>query len=317
MVAHESLTSHPIWAADVVSSHCTLCGGTSDESAGARVDGIAFIECRSCGLVRADRAPSPDKVIELYRGDYFGEGSAPDSYRAYQDYSRSHALDVDPRRPEFRLVSPFLAPGSPVLEIGCAGGELLEVFRRKGYECFGVELNPAMAAKTRRRLAVPVIESSFEAGLEVVDRYFGAILACSVIEHTPRPREFLDEIARLLAPGGVALIVTPNWACAPRTGTEWVGWHGQFEHLSYFSARTLRNEFEARGLETEFEGSAGPPARIRTNAQKTAKRLRKRLRSLAMLGPALTRLKRRIVPPVFRAPTLELADHVGLYCKRQ
>lgn len=315
MVAQQNLTSRPVWAADSVSAACTLCGCTNNLSAGTRVDGVSFVECRSCGLARADRAPSPDKIIELYRGDYFGERSGAGSYQAYQDYSRSHALDDDPRRPEFRLARPFLRPGAPVLDIGCASGELLEVFQRKDHCCFGVELNPSMAAKTRGRLGIPVVESAFESGLEVVDRYFGAILACSVIEHTTRPREFLDEIARLLAPGGVALIVTPNWACAGRTGTEWVGWHGQFEHFSYFSARTLRREFETRGFETEFEGSAGPPARIRSSSQKTAKRLRKRVRSLPVIGHVLTCLKRQVAPPTFRAPTLELADHVGLYRK--
>ena len=315
MVAHESLTSHPRSAAGAVSSRCTLCGGTNGQSAGSRVDGVEVIECRDCGLARADRAASPDRIIELYRRHDFRDGSDSDSHHALKNDRRSRWFDVDPRGPAFRLVYPYLSPGSPVLDIGCASGALLDVLQRKGHECLGVELNPTKAAQTRRLLGIPVVESPFESGLEIVDRYFGAILACSVIEYTVRPREFLDEIARLLAPGGIALIVTPNWSCAPRTGTEWVGWHGQFERLSYFSARTLGNEFQARGFETEFEGSAGPLARIRIGAHKTARRRRKRLRPGPLLGPALGQLKRRLMAPTFRSPTLDLADHVGLYRK--
>ena len=41
---------------------------------------------------------------------------------------------------------------------------------------------------------------------------FDVVLCLSVLEHLTEPQRMLDEMRRLLAPGGVALINVPNWA---------------------------------------------------------------------------------------------------------
>ena len=42
------------------------------------------------------------------------------------------------------------------------------------------------------------------------DGTFGAVHFSHLIEHVPDPRGFLGEVKRILAPGGYALITTPN-----------------------------------------------------------------------------------------------------------
>jgi 2-polyprenyl-3-methyl-5-hydroxy-6-metoxy-1,4-benzoquinol methylase len=71
-----------------------------------------------------------------------------------------------------------------------------------------VALSPDLAAHPR----VTAVEGVLPAA--VADQPAGSrdvVLCLSVLEHLTEPQRMLDEIRRLLAPGGVALINVPNW----------------------------------------------------------------------------------------------------------
>jgi SAM-dependent methyltransferase len=59
------------------------------------------------------------------------------------------------------------------------------------------------------------------------------------IEHTPKPRAAIAQAARILAPGGILALVTPDiHSLAGRlAGSKW--WHLRPGHLAYFSAGSL------------------------------------------------------------------------------
>jgi SAM-dependent methyltransferase len=60
------------------------------------------------------------------------------------------------------------------------------------------------------------------------------------IEHTPAPRAAIARARRILAPGGVLCLVTPDIHsfAARLAGRRW--WHLRPGHLAYFSRRSLR-----------------------------------------------------------------------------
>jgi SAM-dependent methyltransferase len=95
------------------------------------------------------------------------------------------------------------------LDIGCATGLLLSYMRGRGWNVHGVEICEPSARYGMRKRNVdifigPVEEAPFARGS------FSLIHFSHLIEHVPDPRRLLAEVYGLLAPGGAAVIVTPN-----------------------------------------------------------------------------------------------------------
>jgi O-antigen chain-terminating methyltransferase len=133
-------------------------------------------------------------------------------YASFEDQFRGSREDIKER---FGIYVPLLRDEditSDILDIGCGRGEWLEVLKEEGMGARGVELNRAM------------VEQCGEHGLEVaaVDAivYLQGLPAASLravtgfhfIEHLPFETliKLLDEIVRVLKPGGVVIFETPN-----------------------------------------------------------------------------------------------------------
>jgi len=298
---------------------CPLCRSQASSPVGERQDGVAFRQCDSCGLAFAEDAPSTERAAEFYQGDYFGSGDGAGSCRGYQDYLEAQRLAEDPSRLEMCLLRRHggRLAGKRALEIGCASGTLLALLAAEGCRVAGVELNPAMARRAQERLNAPVYERPVETGLPVEEESIDLLLACSVLEHSADPRRFLDELERTAAPGALLLLVTPDWDAAQTEGEGWTGWHGQWDHLCYFSLTTLDRALAGRGFHAVEQGYGGPPAGLeqlrRASGSKDA---RKALKRVPVLGPSLVRLKRRLFPVRLGGPGSGRADLIALYRKQ-
>ncbi len=101
---------------------------------------------------------------------------------------------------------------APVLDLGCGRGEWLELLRDEGLAARGVDLNDVFLTQCRTR-GLDVIQSDALAYLrELPDASLGAITSMHLVEHLPMTDliNLLDESARVLRPGGVIALETPN-----------------------------------------------------------------------------------------------------------
>lgn len=118
------------------------------------------------------------------------------------------ALASLPRRLEFLTSNVGPAP-KRVLDVGCATGYIAYFLVRIGHGVTGLELNPRMAAEARS-LGLEIIEHDLEDPLPFAREEFDVLHACEILEHLFDTEGVLKELHRVLVPGGVLILSTPN-----------------------------------------------------------------------------------------------------------
>jgi SAM-dependent methyltransferase len=103
-----------------------------------------------------------------------------------------------------------LAPGRRVLDAACGEGYGLALMAAAGPKtATGVDVDAATVEHVRQRHGVDARQADVRE-LPFEDDAFDLVVSFETIEHVPEPERALDELARVLAPGGLLLISTPN-----------------------------------------------------------------------------------------------------------
>jgi SAM-dependent methyltransferase len=144
------------------------------------------------------------------------EAPRPDDgrYLAFEDAFRGSREEVKKR---VAIYLPHLQEGAgperrPILDVGCGRGELLELLREEGLPASGVDSNRAAVDQCRARGLDVAERDAFDALGEISDGSLGGLTAIHVVEHLPAALLFklIDEALRVLRPGGVLILETPN-----------------------------------------------------------------------------------------------------------
>jgi len=102
----------------------------------------------------------------------------------------------------YKLSEPFLNDGL-VLDLGCGVGHSYHLLEPR--ETIGVDIDAgALEGQDRETVVADMRDLPFD------DASFGSVLSVQSVEHVPNPERVLEEVARVLEPGGVAVFVTPN-----------------------------------------------------------------------------------------------------------
>jgi SAM-dependent methyltransferase len=168
-----------------------------------------------------------------------------------------------------------LAPGARVLDVGCGDGRHLAMTRHMvGVDAVGVDLGEGDLRRAAERLrvldALPPAHGGTVTGagawltlrgdirrLPFADATFDCVIASEVLEHVHDDRAALDELTRVLRPGGVLAV------SVPRTGPEAICWALSREyrntpggHVRIYRRSRLRRMVEEAGLRVRGGHSA-------------------------------------------------------------
>ncbi len=190
---------------------CNACGADRFLALSS-VDEWTIGRCGACGLIYVNPAP-------FFRPtDEFSDVSRAFEYTEYMHRPITDAVLAFERRQLeanaaniVRLTDGRADPRRIVrfLDIGCGSGAAVRAATDLGWEALGIDIDPRLIAEGRDQLGVdlrcvPILESGLPAGA------FDFVKLRDVVEHLPNPLEVLARVGELLAPGGVALFVTPN-----------------------------------------------------------------------------------------------------------
>ncbi|CAN5656040.1 class I SAM-dependent methyltransferase [soil metagenome] len=224
------------------SFRCPLCASECYRVVRVLTDRIArttdrrftLARCANCGLLRLHPQPDGDILDAAY----------PDDYAPFNRPGLSGRIKRLLERKGIGDIWAYLQPPRPILDVGCAGGELLDLIRRAGNpDVHGLEPD-SYAVDLARKRGIPVTEGYLEeAGFP--DERFSTVLLDHVLEHVVDPDVFMAEARRILIGGGAVVIWLPNAdSYAARVlGSYWMGYDAP-RHLTTFSLDTLSKLLE-------------------------------------------------------------------------
>lgn len=203
--------------------------------------------CLDCGHKFLEADFDAETLIKFYSEYYPRTSYQLEQYRAYEE---SHGLKKW-LGGESSFAFRWVPRNVRVLDIGCGFGESLGYHRSRGCDVYGVEADEniqRVADKFGYKVHVGLFDPDlYEHG------FFDYVTMDQVIEHMANPVQTLREIARVIKPGGILVLGTPNangWG-ARIFGNRWVHWHIPY-HLHLFSKESMRSAATQTGFVVDY-----------------------------------------------------------------
>ncbi|HXQ25257.1 MAG TPA: class I SAM-dependent methyltransferase [Candidatus Acidoferrales bacterium] len=232
---------------------CPLCGGMERKPLFRR-DQWEIVECARCTMV------------------FIGSELAYDVQAREHDWMDEHAKEKTRRKekqPVMLFLSRCLRPLRPdtngrmlsqtlrwrregkLVDFGCGDGGFLALAARH-FDVTGIELSPRGAELSRQRVPTgKILEGPLtERAAALPEKSFDVVTQFGYIEHEWQPLAGLRAAYRVLKPGGITVLKTPNFSSWNRSirGMNWCGYHIP-AHCNYFTPRTLAEILRKAGFE--------------------------------------------------------------------
>lgn len=219
-------------------THCPLCRRELGAAGYKVLKGYEkdhLVRCRRCGFAFSLLDPTAEDYRRVYSVyDY----AAEDQLRTELNIAKERAI--------VRRLLPYRSSGR-VLDVAAGAGRFLERFEEQGFECHATEFSPDMCAYLERKGFTTYAGGLFPQGAP--EAAFDIVVFTEIIEHNNIPGPVLENIARLLRPGGCIYITTPNFNSLEKRllGPGW----GMFmwpEHITYWTPRHLDRALRQAGF---------------------------------------------------------------------
>lgn len=146
----------------------------------------------------------------------------------------------------YAFASQFVV-GKRVLDVACGEGYGAAACQRAGAtHVIGVDISEEVCLHARNKYGVDARRGSAER-IPVDDASVDVVISFETIEHVTNPIGFLDEIVRVLAPGGILLISTPD----KEVYTGWLGTQNR-HHCSEMTEEEFASVLRGRFHSTRF-----------------------------------------------------------------
>jgi 2-polyprenyl-3-methyl-5-hydroxy-6-metoxy-1,4-benzoquinol methylase len=206
-----------------------------------QLEGYSFARCAGCSHIYQNPRPRPTDLANRYDEAY--KQYEVENAENFFNLMRLGLADLG-----FDEIEASLPVGRRFIDIGCATGVLVRHMADRAWESVGVELCEGSAEYGRRQRGVDIRTGTLDQAA-FPDAHFDLVHSSHVIEHIPEPGVFVEEIRRVLKPGGWCVTVTPSVAGlqARLLGRHWRS--AIADHVHLFSPNGLSRLFAERGLE--------------------------------------------------------------------
>lgn len=293
---------------------CLICGADALEISDLHHDrrkGLfgswLLYECKQCGVIAISPSPSVGE-LSMYYSAYSHDKSITFSPRAGTRYPLLRKIyhwlsgDVDPRD--------FIVPAanSTMLDYGSGEAGTLYDFHARGVNISGAEIASEMV-NACQKAGLDVHQVTSPDHIPFGEDAFDIVYLMQVFEHLRNPHGFLDELNRVMKPGGVLYVAVPNSKSVWKKvfGRNWVsGWFVPF-HLFHYDDKSLSDLARQHGFDVLESWSRTPESWFRLNVK-------------AWLYPNETRLDERhsmVDSNLVRLPSMVLLRILELFIRQR
>jgi 2-polyprenyl-3-methyl-5-hydroxy-6-metoxy-1,4-benzoquinol methylase len=202
---------------------------------------VRLLECQKCRLVFANDFQK-DR-IEIYDKKYAAWSQGENEKKE----AKISAAKKNAFRNQIKNISKLLKIGAQVLDVGAGNGYLLECLGERGWNVWGTEISSHSAAICQNKFPGKIFKGKLTNG-NFSENFFDAVFLTDVLEHLADPKETVEEIYRILKPGGYLFLISPNFDSWSRKilGKRWFQY--KYEHVFYFNKKSLEYLLENSGF---------------------------------------------------------------------
>ncbi|MDG1330760.1 MAG: class I SAM-dependent methyltransferase [Crocinitomicaceae bacterium] len=233
---------------------CPLCDSTQIQAL-PEYNRAFLNKCSSCNFIFSKTIPSNEELEDYYSSEYeLTEFFSPITAKRYE-----------------QILDGFehLKKTGNLLDVGTGSAFFAEIAIKKGWKVFGTELTDETIQAAEKK-GINMSKGKLE-DVQFETDFFDLVICIEVIEHVSYPVPFVNEIQRILRKGGAAYVSTPNFDSYLRRKLK-----GQYDvigypnHLSYFTAKTLKSIFTKSGFNKKSLVTSGiSRTRLKTSTGKS------------------------------------------------
>jgi SAM-dependent methyltransferase len=225
--------------------HCQQLQQPDDSPLPGEYDVVA---CPACGFVYAD-TPASQAAYDRYYAEH----------SKYEDPTLATgggAGSFDRRRLDLLAdrIAARAASTARILDVGCAGGGLLEALQRRGFKSLhGVDAAPECIRRVREMNIEATQATLSQLSTAAVGGPFDIIVLSHVLEHVVDLRSLMTFLVTQLASGGRIYAETPD--AARYADFPFVPYYFfDSEHINHFDTTRLKALGQSFGLDLQAEG---------------------------------------------------------------
>lgn len=214
---------------------CPVCSSKRNSTLFIK-NGGSYVRCDSCAMVYLNPALTDESLKTYYKNNHNYQAIAHIKEKPF--YERIYKSGL-------KQIKNHQSSGK-LLDIGCSAGYFMEMARRSGFNCSGIEFNKTEAAAARRKgfivIETPLEDTNTVQGYDVVALW-------DVFEHIKDGVSFLKQIKSRLNKNGTIFLQIPNvMSLAARVLQDRCNMFDGVEHVNLYGPSTIKQTAQKAGL---------------------------------------------------------------------
>ena len=136
--------------------------------------------------------------------------SNPNNFEITNGESPASMAGIGTHEVVFELIRKHLPKPSRVIDLAAGEGAFSIKLKSLGHEILAIDASRENWKVPEIPLKIENFDSEFAEKILETDHKFDAVVAIEIIEHLENPFRFVRECAKLLKPGGLLFLTTPN-----------------------------------------------------------------------------------------------------------